>query len=244
MSEHTHPSAWRAQPLGRRGFFRVTAASAAAVTLVAAGCTDDVPTPIAPDPFLLNLPAGDSGLLYYVYMLAIAQATLYEQVVTAPPSDLTPSERAIFADLRDHEVVYRELFKYALDPTGAQQLLPTDFAFNLKPFTLSTRVGVLEAAKQLEDLAAAAYPPLLFLFSNAGTSQLALLLKMSSVHARHAATVRHLLAPGSFAADDVVEATGNFAGQARTKTPTEVMAALAPYFAPYTVSVARLAVPI
>lgn len=237
--------------MGRRGFLRVSAASAATVAVVVAtGCTTDPPAPVVVDPYALALPADGPGLLYYGYLLAIAQATFYQKVADTPPADFTAADRAVFTDLRDHEVVYRELFKYIIDPTAQQQLLPTGLVFNLTPFSLSTRAGVLAAAQLLEDLAAAAYPALLPLFSVAANkagvtaerraallAQQALLLKTASVHARHAATVRDLLAPGSFANDDVVTSTGVLAGQAITKTPTEVMAALAPYFAPYVISV-------
>ena len=243
MSDHSFLPAARDQSLGRRLFLRVSAASAASVALVAAGCTPEAVEPVKVDPYLLALPAADTGLLYYAYLLAIAQATLYQKVVDAPPADLTAPERAIFADLRDHEVIYRELFRYSLDPTGALTLLPTDFKFNLTTFTLSTRAGVLAAAQQLEDLATAAYPVLLPLFTTAVATRRTLLLKTASVHARHAATLRDLAVPGSFANDDAVESTGLLAGQARTKTPTEVLAALAPYFAPYVISAANLPIP-
>jgi len=99
---------------------------------------------------------------------------------------------------------------------------------------------VLAAAQELEDLTAAAYPVLLTLFTSAGVSQRDVLLKMASVQYRHAATVRNLLAPGSFASSTAVDATG----QLLTKTPTEVMVALAPYFTPYIISVTNLPVPV
>jgi Ferritin-like domain len=240
MSDHTFLPAWREQSLGRRVFLRVSAASAASVALIAAGCSDTTPTPIPADPYQLALPAGDSGLMYYAYLMALAQTTLYQKVVDAPPTDLTTAERAVFADLRDHEVVHQQTIRYLIDPTGTNQLLPTEFAFSLSKFTLSTRAGVLAAAQQIADLVAAAYPVLLTLFTTSSIRQRALLLKMSSVQARQAAAVRDLLAPGSFANSDVVDS----AGQLLTKTPTEVIAALAPYFAPYVISVASLAVPV
>lgn len=243
MSDHSFLPAWREQSLGRRLFLRVSAASAASVALVAAGCTTTTPTPAVADPHQLTLPAGNPGLLYYAYLLALAQATTYQQVVTAPPVDLTANELAIFTDLRDHEVIYRELIKYAIDPTGVTVLFPTDFVFNLTSFTLTTRAGVLAAAKQLEDLTTAAYPPLLSVLTT--TLQQTLLLKMASVHARHAATVRDLLTPGSFANDDVVQPAGQLlAGQAITIAPVDAMTALAPFFAPYVISVANLPVPV
>lgn len=240
MSDHTFLPAWREQSLGRRVFLRVSAASAASVALVAAGCSGTTTTPIPADPHQLALPAGDPGLLYYAYLMALAQTTLYQKVMDAPPTDLTAAERAIFIDLRDHKVVHQQTIRYLIDPAGTVQLVPTDFAFSLTQFTLSTRAGVLAAAQQLADLAAAAYPVLLPLFTSSSIPQRTLLLKMSSVQARHAAAVRDLLTPGSFANSDVVDS----AGQLLTKTPTEVIAALAPYFAPYVISVASLAVPV
>ncbi|MFC6222430.1 ferritin-like domain-containing protein [Hymenobacter artigasi] len=240
MSDHTFLPAWREQSLGRRVFLRVSAASAASVALIAAGCSTTTVTPTPADPYQLALPTGDPGLLYFAYMMALAQTTLYQKVMDAPPTDLTAAERAVFVDLRDHKVVHQQTIRYLIDPTGINQLLPTDFAFSLSKFTLTTRAGVLAAAQQLADLAAAAYPVLLTLFTTSSIPQRTLLLKMSSVQARHAAAVRDLLTPGSFANSDVVDS----AGQLLTKTPTEVIAALAPYFAPYVISVAGLAVPV
>lgn len=241
MSEHSFSPNWRAQPLGRRGFLRVSAASAATVAVVAVtGCDTSTPTPATVDPYQLALPTGDSGLFYYAYLLALAQTTLYQKVVDSPPADLTTAERALFASIREQEVAYRELIRYYIDPTVLVVLFPADFVFNLTPFTLTTRAGVLAAAQQLEDLAAAAYPALLPLFTSTSTYQRNLLLKSASAHARHAAAMRDLLTPGSFANDDVVDA----AGQLRQKTPLEVTAALAPFFAPYVISAASLAVPV
>jgi hypothetical protein len=231
MSDHSFLPAWREQSLGRRLFLRVSAASAASVALVAAGCTKVPVTPAAPDPYKLPLPVGDQGILFYAYLLAIAKATTYQKVVDAPAADLTAAERAIFADLRDHSVVHRQLLKYLLDPTGANVLYPAGFVFNLTAYTLTTRAGVLAAALQLEDLTAATYPTILPRFASADKRNL--LLKMSSVHARHAATLRDLLTPGSFANSTVVNAQG----QLITKTPTEVIAVLAPFIAPYIISI-------
>lgn len=240
MSDHTFLPAWREQSLGRRVFLRVSAASAASVALIAAGCGTSTPEPVAADPYQLVLPTGDNGLFYYAYLLGVAQATLYQKVVDTPPTDLTAADRAIFADLRDHAVVHRELIRYFIDPTGAVVLFPTDFAFNLAPFTLTTRAGALAAAQQLADLAAAAYPVLLPLFTATNSARRNLLLKTGSVLARQAAAVRDLATPGSFADGSVVDASGLLL----TKTPTEVTAALAPYFAPYVISVTNLAVPV
>ena len=240
MSEHTFSPAWRAQPLGRRNFLRVSAASAATATLVATtGCATETPTPVAADPNQLALPPGDQGLFYYGYLLALALSTTYNKVVANPPSDLTATERTVISNMRDHQIIYRELLRYYIDPTGNVVLFPANFAFSTATFTLTTRAGVLAAVQQLADLAAAAYPVLLPLLASSGYQRV-LLQKAVSVQARHAATIRDLRSPGSFADATVVESA---TGLLRTKTPTEVTAALAPFFAPYVISVANLAVP-
>jgi hypothetical protein len=233
MSDHSHLPARREPLLGRRLFLQVSAASAASVAFVAAGCgSSSTPTPVATSS-QITLPQGNAGLLAYAYFLALAQTTTYQKVIDAPPSDLTAAERSIFNDLRDHAVVHRETLRYLIDPTRATVLFPTDFAFNLAPFTLTTRAGVLAAAQQLEDLVAAAYPVILPLFNGSNVNKRTLLLKMSTVQARHAATVRDLLAPGSFASSAVVD--GN--GQLIVKTPTAVLTELAPFVAPYVLAI-------
>ena len=241
MSEHSFSPAWRAQPLGRRNFLRVSAASAATAALVATtGCGTDTPEPTKADPYQLALPAGDAGLFYYAYILAQALYTTYDKVVATPPTDLTTTERAVISDMRSHQLVYRELLRHYIDPTLKVVLFPTDFAFNTSSFTLTTRAGALAAVQQLADLAAAAYPVLLPLFTTSFYPR-ALLLKSLSVQARHAATIRDLRTPGSFADATVTDPA---TGLLRTKTPAEVTAALAPYFAPYVLSVANLTVPV
>ena len=242
MSEHTYSPAWRAQPLGRRGFLRVSAASAATVALVATtGCATETPTPVTPDPHLVVLPTGNQGLFSYAYLLALAASTTYQKIVDNPPADLTTAERTTLLNMRDHQVIYRELLRYYIDSTLKTVLLPDDFAFNLTSFNLTTRAGALAAAQQLADLAAAAYPVLLPLFTAASTYPQSVLLKAVSAQARHAATIRDLRTPGSFADDTVVDLA---TGLIRTKTPIEVNAVLAPYFVPYVISVANLAIPV
>ncbi|GAB3727064.1 hypothetical protein GCM10027594_08910 [Hymenobacter agri] len=243
MSDPTYSPAWQAQPVGRRSFLRVSAASAATVALIATtGCSTETPAPTTSDPNQLALPSGDAGLFYYGYLLGLALSTTYDKIVANPPNDLTQAERSIIFDMRNHQLIYRELCHYYIDPTTAKVgPFPTDFVFNTSTFTLTTRAGALAAVQQLADLAAAAYPVLLPLFTSASAYPRALLLKAVSVQARHAAAIRDLLTPGSFADATVVDPA---TGQLRTKTPTEVVAALAPYVAPYVVSVANLAVPV
>jgi hypothetical protein len=214
--------------LRRRGFLRVAGASAATVTLVLAGCGDD-PVPPAPAANQVSFGTGDTGLLNYALLLEQLEAAFYQRVVDAPPADLLAYERSVFADLRDHEVIHRETLKFAL----GTEALPA-LTFDFSTFTLTSRTGVLEAAKKLEDLGVAAYGGAARLFAN--TATLGLLAKISSVEARHAAFIRDLIGLGSFADDDVVVTDGALTSVAQVKTPVQVMAEVAPLLLPLIVN--------
>ena len=227
------PSAPNASPLAtalrRRTFLRVAGASAASAALVLAGCSKDTPEPVAPPhPNRNTLQTGETGLLNYCFLFKQLQAAFYTKVVAAYPADFTAADKTFFADLHDHEVVQRQALLFAL---GNNYLPPLPFVFT--SFTLTTRAGVLAAAQQLEDLGVAALVGALPLFS---TFQLRVLLaKMLSVEGRHAALVRDLATPGTFAGPDVV-----MAGLSHTLTSTAGIAATAAFTAPIVISVANL----
>ncbi|RFP64484.1 ferritin-like domain-containing protein [Hymenobacter lapidiphilus] len=214
--------------LRRRTFLRVAGATAASSALVMAGCgNDDDPKPV-PDAGTgtLVFAANDTGILNLTYLLAQIQAALYQKVVTTPPADFTAADTAAFVDMRDHEVIYREFYKSVLGTSVYDNGLTTALEFNFTPYTLTTRKGVYEAARTLEDLAVGAYNGLGRRLAN--SSYLRLLLKITSVKARHAAFVRDQAEPNSFAGSDVITPTGNEAGLDTVKTPVEVAKLLAP----------------
>ena len=221
-----------AQPgpaLRRRTFLRVAGASAASAALVLAGCTKDTPTPVAPpDPNLITLQTGDVGLLNYCFLFKQLQAAFYTKVIAAYPADFTADDKLLFADLHDHEIVQRQALFAAFDNNF---LPPLPFVFT--SLALSTRAGVLAAARQLEDLGVAALAGALPLVGNFQLR--GLLVKMLSVEGRHAALVRDLASSGTFAGSDVVSA-----GLNQTLTPTAGAAATAVFTAPVVVSVVNL----
>ncbi|WP_310392406.1 ferritin-like domain-containing protein [Hymenobacter sp.] len=228
----------RGNSLPRRSFLRVAGASAAAASLVLAGCDTSTPPPVAVDQNLLSLAEGDPGLLNYLYLLEQLEAAFYQRVVTAPPADFRPGEQAFFEDLRDHELVHRETLRYVLGTSAYDAVLATPIPFDFSSLTLTTRAGVLAAAQQLEDLGVAAYAGALRLVRAAST--VALLAKIASVEARHAAFVRDLLTPGSFAGDDVVVSTDGLQSAGVAKTPTQVVAETKAFFLPVVVSIDAL----
>ncbi|TGD81236.1 ferritin-like domain-containing protein [Hymenobacter wooponensis] len=232
MSEPLFSDSFLARTLRRRSFFRVVGATVATSTLVLAGCNDnDDPEPTSSTP-TLTLGSADNGLLNYAYLLEQIEAAFYQKVVDAFPSDFTADDKAAFVDLRDHEVIHREFFRYALG-TNAFDSAGTSLTFDFSSFTLTTRAGVYAAARTLEDTGVAAYNGAAKLITNPTT--LALLAKIASVEARHAAFVRDQAQPGSFAASDVITQTGTTAGLDTAKTPQEVVELIAK-FVPATIT--------
>lgn len=227
---HTH--SFPERTLRRRSFLRVAGATAAASALVLAGCGDDeTPTPTTGTASLV-FAQSDVGVLNYAYLLEQLEAAFYQKVVESFPTDFTAEDRAAFIDLRDHEVIHREFLKFALGSNAYDASLATPLVFNFSTFTLTTRAGVYAAARTLEDVGVAAYNGAGKLLSS--VEYLKLLGKLASVEARHAAFVREQAEPGSFAASDVITATGNLAGLDAVKTPAEVVTLIAP-FVPVTV---------
>jgi hypothetical protein len=227
-----------AAELPRRSFLRVAGASAATVGLVLAGCGKTETPPATTNANLLTVGAGDNGLLNYFYLLKQLQAAFYQKVVDAAPTDLQAGEQAFFDNLRDHEVVHRETLRYALGTNAYEATLTTPLVFTFSTLTLPTRAGVLAAAQQFEDLGVAAYAGALRLITT--TSTLALLAKIASVEARHAAFVRDLRTPGAFAGDDVVISSGGLQSVSLAKTPTQVVAETKGFFQPVVVSIDAL----
>jgi len=224
----------RNEALHRRAFLQVAGASAATASLVLAGCSSSTPAPTAVSSNVLSLGSGDAGLLNYLYLLEQLETAFYQRVVDAPPTDLLAGEKAFFDDLRDHELVHRETLRYVLGTGAFDARFAKPLAFDFSTLALTKRAEVLAAAQQFEDLGVAAYAGALQLVSTANT--VALLVKISSVEARHAAFVRDLRTPGSFAGDDVVVSTNGLLSASLVKTPAQVVAEAKAFFLPLVVS--------
>jgi hypothetical protein len=215
----------------RRTFLWAAGVVAGATTLTLAGCGDDN-TSTPPDPYLLTLEKGDTGLLNYLYLLEQLEAGFYQQVLDIPPTDLQASDLLYLRDLRDHELIHRETLLFALGSTAKPPL-----TFDFSTLGLGTRAGVLAAAKTIEELGVAAYNGILHLVADTTTMQL--LAKIASVEARHTDFINEILMPGTFTTSAIVN-EGTLLSVATSKTPTQVMAEAAPFFLPYKVSVTAL----
>lgn len=186
--------------LQRRTFLQFAGAGAATMALVAAGCKKDRHEPMVSGGVTLDF-KDDFGVLNYAYALEQLEAAFYIKVASNPPSSFNAVEKAYFQDIQFHEIAHREFFKKALS-TAAIGSLEVDFS----SINFNDRSSVLSAAKAFEDLGVAAY-------NGAGARiktdvYLVAAGKIVSVEARHAAYIRDLIANGSFANSEVVNAQG------------------------------------
>lgn len=218
------------QPAPRRDFLKWTGAGALAAVGLAA-CSDETDlrtiTEVETDTVTVNPPVptfpavtlnftNDFGVLNYAYALEQLEAAFYTAVVGSSTFGTTFSatEQRVLTDLRDHEIIHREFFKAAL----AGNAIPA-LTFNLSAVNLSSRLSVLNAARDFEDLGVAAYNGAGRYLASADFLTLA--GKIVSVEARHAAAIRDILAPR----------TGSFAPQAfdPALTPAQVLGVAAPF---------------
>lgn len=221
MERQTQSNDWAgtlAAPSTRRQFLQRAATGAAIVAApsVLSGChvLGAVGKP--------KLDFGDDfGVLNYAYALETLEAKFYQTIVKSPPRDLKPGEFEILRDIGAHEVQHRRFFKRAL---GVLRIKVPEVTFGSVDFT--RRDSVLAQAKIFEDTGVAAY-------NGAGTRlKLAEFLtiagKIVSVEARHAATIRDMIDPGSraFAGDDVVD----IMGLDHAFPPSQVLDMVQPFF--------------
>ena len=182
----------------RRSFLRYAGVGAASVGLLStAACHKDHRI----GPSGTDIGAGDTGILNYAYALEQLEAAFYAQVILTPYSGMSSIELSYLTSIRDHELLHRNFLKAAIG-SNAMINLTTDFS----SIDFSSRTSVLGAAKTFEDLGVMAYNGAAYLFKD--TNYLLLASKIVSVEARHAALIRDLINPGSFAGSDVVASNG------------------------------------
>jgi hypothetical protein len=166
----------------------------------------------------IDLGSGDTGILNFAYALEQLEAAFYTLVIAAPYQNISSLERARLTDIRNHEIAHREFFKTALGKDAIPALKP-----NFSTVDFSSRDSVLATAKAFEDLGVSAYNGAGGLITS--PDYLTLAGKIVSVEARHAAYIRELIAPGSFADMTVV----NSDGLDMHRTPAEVLSMAQPF---------------
>jgi hypothetical protein len=185
--------------MARRSFLRYAGVGAASVGLLAAAsCHKDHGVTLNSG---VDIGSGDTGILNFAYALEQLEAAFYIQVIATPYSGISASEMTNLTSIRDHEILHRNFLKAALGATAIANLT-VDFS----SINFTSRASVLAAAKAFEDTGVTAYDGAGYLIQN--PTYLILAGKIVSVEARHAAYIRDLITPGSFAGSDVVASNG------------------------------------
>lgn len=193
------------------------------IGVAALGCGDDDdngpgpgPDP-DPEPEDVDLGTGDTGILNYAYALEQLEAAFYTAVLATPYAGITADETTMLTDIRNHEVIHRDFLAAALGSAAIPALEVTFTSVNL-----GDRSSVLGAARTFEDLGVSAYNGAGQLLTD--VNNLLTAGKIVSVEARHAAAIRDLIVPFSFAGDVV-----NAMGLDVVRTPTEVLQLADPF---------------
>ncbi|MFT3680029.1 MAG: ferritin-like domain-containing protein [Ferruginibacter sp.] len=202
------------KPVSRRNFLGYIG-GASALLLAAQACKkDEAPSNNGG----VDLGSDDIGILNYAYALEQIEAAFYKKISDTPYSGIADAEKALLADIRDHEIAHREFFKNAL---GAKAIPSLELDFSSINF--SSRDSVLAAAKAFEDLGVTAYNGAGKLITT--PDYLTLAGKIVSVEARHAAYIRDLISNGTFADSSAIDANG----LDMARTPAQVLAIAGTY---------------
>lgn len=161
---------------------------------------------------------GDIAILNYAYLLEQLEAYFYIRVTSSFYAGASDYEMRRFYQVRDHEIAHREFFKTALGASAIPELV-----FDLSSVDFSKKSSVLATAKTFEDLGVSAYNGVANSIKNA--DYLLAAGKIVSVEARHAAFIRDLIDPVSFADSSVVDVNGLDVAN----PPSVVLAAADPY---------------
>lgn len=211
-----------AGPASRRQFLQQVGGAAGLAALAVTGCdsnggmSNDTPETVTLD-F-----SDDFGVLNYAYALEQLEAAFYATATANFYGDLSSAEGQYFRDIAAHEGIHRDFFATAIPALGGE-LIP-DLEVDFSGIDFNNRDQVLSTAKLLEDTGVSAY-------NGAGIfledpELLAVAGKIVSVEARHAASVRSLVNPGSadFAGNDVVDPQ---TGLDVSTAPSNVLSAVA-----------------
>ena len=198
--------------MSRRRFFGLAGAVAGAgLVLGAESCNKKEDTDI-------KYTNDDFGVLNYAYLLEQLEAAFYTQLIATPYNGISQLELKRLTEIRDHEIAHREFLKSTL----GDKANPTAI-FNFYSVDFTSRDSVLRAAQSLEDVGVSASNGAGKLFSD--PNYLLLAGKMASVEGRHAAYVRNLLKPYTFADNDVIDPNG----MDLARTPSQVLGAVGQY---------------
>lgn len=208
----------------RRKFLQQVGGAAGLTALTVSGCDSNDGTENGggrPETVSFDF-SDDFGVLNYAYALEQLEAAFYAEAAADFYGDLGSEEGQYFQDIAAHEGVHRDFLATAIPALGGELIPNLEVDFSGLDF--GSRSDVLGTARLLEDTGVSAY-------NGAGVyledpDLVGVAGKIVSVEARHAASIRSLINPGSadFAGDDVVDTETGFD---LATAPPDVLSAVA-----------------
>ncbi len=187
-----------------------------AMAVTGSSCRKEREDIIEPDDRLV-LGDGDAGRGNFIWAIEDLSIQFYKLVLENPYVGMTATERAMITDIYQHELLHREYFNLTIvEPEEVTEQKVVKTFFTEVDFT--DRTSVLTTAMEIEDLSVAAYNGMINLVDTVIT--MGVINKLISVEARHAAYIRELLYPNSFADASAVDTNG----LDKSLTPGEVSA--------------------
>ncbi len=157
---------------------------------------------------VIDLGINDEGLLNLLLVLQQVEADFYKAVLANPYSGITALETEYFTDMEKHEIAHRELLRNYLKSRGS--VVTTNF----DTVDFSNKRSVLETAELIENQVVASMNEISRLLVS--VEHVAIVLKMSSLEARHAATISNMLSMGAYF--NTLDATGSEQGSLPSNT--------------------------
>lgn len=177
----------------RRDFLRLMGIGGAVVLLpgVLTACSDDddITGPGTGSTVTIDFSKGDTAVIQFAYALEQLEADFYTRVASNfSISGLSTAEQAIFADIKNHEVIHREALKTVLGATNGFTLAPVYPGVNF-----GNRTSILTTSQTFEELGVAAYNGAAQYLTSA--ANLLVAGKIVSVEARHASVIADIISP-------------------------------------------------
>lgn len=193
------PEFEQAREVSRRKFLGYTGALAGAGLLISS-CEKEKNEPT--EPGAIDLGMNDEGLINLVFVSQQLEFDFYTQVKNNPYNNMHPYEAALFNEMYNQELAHREFLRNYLKDNGTE--VTTDFS----TVDFSNRVSTLENAILIENTVVAMLNEITRLLAFGDNT--AVVAKMASLEARHAATVSNIRSEGNFFS--TVDVTGSEPG--------------------------------
>lgn len=174
--------------LSRRKFLGYAGGIAGAGLLISSCKKED--DDVVPEPGAIDLGTNDDGLTNLMFVSQQIETDLYSKILTEGSLNMTDRNEVLMTDIYQQEVTHREFLRNYLKGRGT--IVETDFS----SINFSSPGDILSNLLLIENTIAGLFAEIgrLYAFSD----NAAIVAKLASVEARHAATISNMMNKGDF----------------------------------------------